>query len=165
MTTIAYAAKRALRDAVKNLAREGGPLDGVSVRYAFRAGKMTKRDIYFGGVRSNLADDATAGQNNTLVKEAATVTMYIRVVVPNSAEGDDNPADPVEQADREAERIGDAFGAWLGPHRDFLGKGTHAALTFVFGDYSEADTEVASVLAYAVTVTGYVDLTQQMQGG
>jgi hypothetical protein len=160
MTTIAYAVKRKLRDAVDVLVSDGsGPLGDFTVTYAFRPGRQSSRHIYFGGVRTNQADDASAGQNDTLVREAATVTMYIRVVLSAGAVPGDQ--DPVEEAERMAEEAGDAFGAWLGPNRDFAGQGTHAALGFVFGDYSETDTEVAAVLAYAVTVTGYVDLTQQ----
>jgi hypothetical protein len=164
VTTMSFVAKRALRNALKLLAADGAPLgvlgiDGV--HYAWPGNKGMKRHIYLGGTRSTSIDDATAGQNDTLIREQAVLTFYIRIVVPSSADPDD---DPVEAADRIAEDAGDAIGAWLGTHRDFAGPGTHASFTFTVGDYSSNDTEVVSVLAYAVTVTGYLRLTPQPEG-
>jgi hypothetical protein len=158
MTTIAFGVKRKLRDAVANLLSEGGPLEGVEVDYAFPNGAGKKEHIYFGGVRTIQSDDVTDGQNDTIVREAATVTLYIRVVKSNG----DNASDAVEAAEGRAEEIGDAFGAWLGGHREFAGQGSHAAMSLVAGDYSQTDTEVVAVVAYAITVTAYISLTQQV---
>jgi hypothetical protein len=161
MTTLAFAAKRALRDALRVAATDGElaalGLDGV--HYVFPGGRGKKRHIYFGGVRSTLTDDVTDGQQDTIVRDASTITMYIRIALPNG----DDPDDTAVEADGIAEQVGDAIGAWLGAHRDFAGRSTHAALGFVFGDYSQSDTEHVSILAYAVTVTGYLRLTPRME--
>lgn len=164
MTTLAYVAKRGLRNALRVAAADGGELAALGiegVHYAFPGGRGMKRHIYFGGVRATLKDDATDGQGDTLVMDTSTVTLYIRVVLPYG--GEDDPDDVAEEADRIAESIGDALGAWIGSHRAFCGPGTHASLNFAFGDYSQADTEHASILAYAVVVTGYLSLNPKLE--
>lgn len=140
VTTTAYDTKRALFDTLSAYTGTGQSLEGVQVAYAWPA-DASLECIYGGGIRFD-HEDAVAEFPGTLVRELASVSIYVRVVK--------RPACPVEDADERAAEIGAAIGAILRANPNLPGGSTWFGIGRGQGDYSRTPDETVSVLGYEV---------------
>jgi len=142
-STMAYAAKRALRDALTALAAPAGALDGWQVAYSYPARDITRKVIYFGGTRGVTSD--LAAELGTAVSEAVTVGVYARVIRP------DADAD-VEAAEADLEAVADTIATAMAVNPDMAGGMTWMGIQSTTGDYANSPDGPEAVLSLQVLV-------------
>jgi hypothetical protein len=140
-STMAYAAKRALRTALTALTTPAAALDGVQVSYAYPARDLTRKVIYFGGVRTVSSD--MAAELGTVVSEVLTIGTYIRVLRPDA---------DVEAAETDVETIADTITTTMAADPDMAGGMTWMGIQSANGDYSLSPDGPEAVLSMQVLV-------------
>jgi hypothetical protein len=156
MTTNAYAAKRAIRNRLAELAAGMGPLstlgcDGgpLQIKYDNRPRDMEDRCVYGGGVSfSRSQDDVIVDGSHEIPKETAVTTWYIRVA---------DKALDIEDTDEIAETIGEALGDIFASEPRIAGGKSVSKLFAGQGDYDYDDDENISLLMYEVHTESYVE--------
>jgi len=138
---MAYAAKRALRDALTALAAPAGALDGWQVAYSYPARDVTRKVIYFGGTRGVTSD--LAAELGTAVSEAVTVGVYARVIRPDA---------DVEAAEADLEAVADTIATAMAVNPDMAGGMTWMGIQSATGDYSNSPDGPEAVLSLQVMV-------------
>lgn len=145
-TTNAAAGKLALITLLKAQTGPGQLLDGVEVKYAYRA-NVGAQCIYGGGWRMT-AEDAVAEGVGLLVRELVTVSLYVRVVA--------RPACDVEETDAACTTISNALGSVLMANPKLAGQLSVVGIAGGQGDYSGTDDETISIQAFQVLITSLV---------
>lgn len=153
MTTNMFAAKRALFTGLAELAgRDGSALTGVQVAYSWPGSTVERRCVYGGGTTFDQPGDNDAVDGTRrLVAETAHLALHIRVVRTPPGEGG------IEDADAEAEAIGEAIGAWIAANPRFAGGSSRARMVGGQGDYFGTDDAATSTLSYRIDVDSYLD--------
>jgi hypothetical protein len=140
-STQAYAAKRALFDALTVQAAPGMPLDGVQVAYEYPARDLTRKVIYGGGVRFTHED--LAGEWGEIVNETVTVGVYVRVLRPDA---------DVKTVEADVEALADQLTALFAAQPQLGGTMTWLGIAAGHGDYSRGPDGPEAVLSLQVLV-------------
>jgi hypothetical protein len=153
LTTNVYAAKRAIIARLQQRAAElGNPLSGVQVAYAWPGATAELVCVYGGGVLFDQPEEEAvqSGPHDRLAKEAATVTVHIRVAQSPPGEGG------IADTDQLAEAVGAEVGRLLLAEPNLAGGSSVARVVSGQGDYSPVDDQAVSILSYRVGVDSWV---------
>ena len=134
-----YVARRALIDALAAKTAVGQPLEGIQVEYSV-PGQFTSLCIYAGGLR--FTHDQTVAEQNVLVDETATVSLYLRALAHTPA--------TVRDTDTTVETMAASVTAVLAAAPNLGGGLAWQGITGGQGDYSVTDDEVISILAVQI---------------
>lgn len=138
---MAYAAKRALCNALAAQAVTGMPLEDTLVAYAYPGRDLTRKTIYFGGIRTVQTD--AGGEWGLVANEVVTIGLYLRVLRPDAQMVD------VEQ---DVEDLADTVADILATDPDLGGSMTWMGITTGNGDYAITPDGPEAVLSLQVMV-------------